>query len=347
MFLTVQVRLWWISVALLFVAFVAGAQTPMSERYGVALHKPVAQRNTSDWLLRMHEASQRKAYIGTLVVSSGGHMVSSRIWHVCDGAQQMDRIESLSGPQRSIFRHNAEVITFSPQSKVALVETRESLGMFPGFLKSPSAAIDEFYTARLVGSERIAGFDADVVQIEPKDQLRFAYQIWSEKQSGLLLRLQTLDEQKRVLEQVAFSELQLDAPVSMSKLIQMMGKTQDYRVERLEIIKTSAEAEGWRLKNPITGFEPISCHRRSGSGGLNTGSSSIQWLFSDGLATVSVFIEGFVPGHHGPEGLRMMGATHALARRVPDKAGEWWLTVVGEVPVQTLQAFAQALERRK
>ena len=37
------------------------------------------------------------------------------------------------------------------------------------------------------------------------------------------------------------------------------------------------------------------------------------------------------------------GATQTLTRRIQD----WWLTAVGEVPPQTLRAFAQSLERRK
>ncbi len=347
MVLTVQARRCLASVLALLAVSIVSAQTPVSGVDNASSQKPAAQRSTSDWLLRMHEASQRKAYIGTLVVSSGGSLASSRIWHVCDGVQQMERIESLSGPQRSTFRHNADVITFSPQSKIAVMETRESLGMFPGLLKSPGTGIDAFYTAHVVGAERVAGFDADVVQIEPKDTLRFSYQVWSEKKSGLMMRLQTLDEHKRVLEQVAFSELQLDAPVSMSKLTQLMHKTQDYRVERPEIIKTSADAEGWALKKPVAGFVPMSCHRRPAQEAQSASGAALQWIFSDGLATVSLFIEDFAVGRHGPEGLRVMGATHTLSRRVPDKAGGWWLTVVGEVPAQTLQAFAQALERRK
>jgi sigma-E factor negative regulatory protein RseB len=347
MTLTVQARGWLAGLALLLTALTVDAQTPAMAADTALAQKPAAQRSTSEWLLRLHEASQRKAYIGTLVVSSGSHMTSSRIWHVCEGTQQMERIESLSGPPRSTFRHNADVITFMPQSKVALVETRESLGMFPGMLKSSDTIIDAFYTARWVGAERIAGFDADVVQIEPKDKLRFAYQVWSEKKTGLMMRLQTLDDHKRVLEQVSFSELQMDAPVNMGKLTQMMAKTEDYKVERQEIIKTSSEAEGWGLKAPVAGFKPLSCHRRPGQGEQGAGAAAVQWIFSDGLATVSLFIENYAPGHQGLEGLRVMGATHTLSRRVPDKAGGWWLTVMGEVPAQTLQAFAQALERRK
>lgn len=347
MVLSVQTRCLLVSMAALFTSAMVGAQTPVLGRDVGPVQKAPAQRSTSEWLQRMHEASRRKAYIGTLVVSSGSSMASSRIWHVCDGEQQMERIESLSGPPRSTFRHNAEVITFSPQSKVALVETRESLGLFPGLLNSPDTGIDEFYTAHLIGAERVAGFDADVVQIEPKDKLRFAYQVWSEKKSGLVVRLQTLDAQKRVLEQVAFSELQLDAPVSMSKLTQMMAKTDNYRLERPEMIKTSAQAEGWILKTPVPGFKSMSCYRRPVHAGQGAGGFAVQWIFSDGLATVSLFIEGFVPGHHGSEGLKAMGATHTLSKRLPDKTGGWWLTVVGEVPEQTLAAFAQALEQRK
>ena len=61
-----------------------------------------------------------------------------------------------------------------------------------------------------------------------------------------------------------------------------------------------------------------------------------------GLA-VRLFLEDFDPRRHGQPGAQALGATHTLTRRL----GDWWLTAVGEVPQQTLLAFAQALERRK
>ncbi len=39
----------------------------------------------------------------------------------------------------------------------------------------------------------------------------------------------------RVLEQSAFSDLQMDAPVSVSKLMRMMDNTDGYRVDRPEL----------------------------------------------------------------------------------------------------------------
>ncbi|MGA0572529.1 MucB/RseB C-terminal domain-containing protein [Variovorax sp. VNK109] len=308
----------------------------------------VQERTVGDWLLRMHEASRKRAYVGTFVVSSAsGGMSSSRIWHVCDGEQQMERVESLTGTPRSTFRRNDEVVTFLPESRIARTEKRESLGLFPNVIRPGDPSIGEFYSARQIGSDRVAGFDADVVQMAPKDNLRFGYRVWSEKRSGLVVKLQTLDGDSRVLEQAAFSELQLDAPVKMEKLSQMMSNTSGYRVEKSELVKTTALAEGWVLRQPVAGFKPMSCYKRPVS--TVPADSTMQWIFSDGLASVSLFVEPYDRQRHAQETMVAMGATHALTRKIGDKADktEWWLTVVGEVPPPTLKAFAQALERRK
>jgi sigma-E factor negative regulatory protein RseB len=333
--------LFWSRLLLLAVSLSGLALPVRAEQAAGASRAAPRERSISEWLLRMHEASRRRAYIGTLVVSSGGSMASSRVWHVCDGQQQMERVESLTGTPRSTFRRNDEVITFSPQSRVAVVEKREALGLFPHLLKSVDASIERFYSASPQGSERVAGFEADIVQLAPKDGLRFGYRIWSEKRSGLVVKLQTLDAQGRVLEQVAFSELQLDAPVSMDKLSRMMGNTEGYKVETPALVKTTPATEGWRLAQEVPGFRPMSCYRRPSA----SGEEAVQWVFSDGLASVSFFIEAYDPRRHGQEGQQTLGATHALVRRMQGGGKAWWLTLVGEVPAQTLQAFAQGLER--
>lgn len=315
------------------------AAPPLPAESGAAAAVP--ERTVSEWLMRMHEASGKRAYMGTFVVSYGpGSMSSARIWHVCDGAQQMERVESLTGTPRSTFRHNDQVITFLPDTKVAVLEKRESLGLFPSLLEAGEFSIPAFYAAKQVGSERVAGFDADMVVLKPKDSLRYGYRIWSEKKSGLVVKLQTLDIDGQVLEQAAFSELQLDAPVKMDKLSQMMANTAGYKVETAAMVKTTALSEGWVLKNGVAGFKPMSCFRRSMGGAAD---STVQWVFSDGLASVSLFAEAFEPQRHVQEGAMAVGATQSLTRRM----GAWWLTAVGEAPQTTLKAFIQGLTRAK
>ena len=300
------------------------------------------ERGVNDWLMRMQEASRARSYVGTFVVSSGaGAMSSARIWHVANGGQQVERVEVLTGAPRSTFRRNDEVLTFLPEHRLVRAERRDSLGVFPNLLKSTDTSIPDFYAARRVGAERVAGFDADVVQLAPKDAMRFGYRVWTEKRSGLVMKLQTLDADGNVLEQAAFSELQLDTPVRADKLAQMMQPPAGWRVERADAVKTSAAAEGWSLKAAVAGFKPMNCYKRPQPGG--SGDGGIQWIFSDGLASVSLFVEPYDRQRHTQEGLFAAGATQTLTRRMDD----WWLTAVGEVPPQTLKAFAQNLERRR
>jgi sigma-E factor negative regulatory protein RseB len=301
----------------------------------------VESKNINEWLMRMHEASRNRSYVGTFVVSSGGVMSSAKIWHVCDGKQQIERVDTLTGPRRSTFRHNDQVVTFLPEEKVVRAEKRESLGLFPALLQTTDSHIGDFYQARQEGSERVAGVDADVIALVPKDAMRFGYRVWAEQKKGLVVKLQTLDTDGKVLEQAAFSELQFDAPVKLEKLAQMMNKVDGYRVEKPGLVKTTASAEGWALKKPVAGFQPMSCHKRPRV--TQSGDEPMQWVFSDGLASVSLFVEPFDAQRHVRESRMAMGATQSLTRRID----AWWLTVMGEVPMATLTLFADGLERRK
>jgi sigma-E factor negative regulatory protein RseB len=338
-----------IAISAVGLAIPAHAQSPV----GVPSESVLS---INDWLLRMHDAAMKKrSYVGTLVQSSPQNISSARIWHTCDGAQQMERVETLTGAPRSTFRHNDKLVTFMPDAKLVRVEKREQIGGFPEVLKPGVGSIPEFYAVKTLGGERIAGLDADVVQLVPKDSLRFGYRIWTEKKSSLVLKLQTLDAGGTVLEQAAFSELQLDAPVKMEKLLQMMAATEGYKVDQAAITKTTAIAEGWLMKLPVPGFKSLSCYKRGGSTGqasahasansaaASLGEPTFQWLFSDGLATVSLFVEDFDKTRHTQEGTIASGATHTLVKRM----NEYWLTAVGEVPPQTLKNFALSLERKR
>ena len=324
-----------------FVAAQSPSQAPAQSLSAKSL--AAEPKSINDWLLRLHELSKRRSYIGTYVVSSGGQMHSAKIWHVCEGAQQIERVESLTGAPRSTFRHNDKVVTFMPEQKIARSEKRGVSGSFPELIQSPDNRIAEFYKLKAEGVERIAGLESDVVTLIPKDALRFGYRVWTEQKKGLIVKLQTLDSDGRVLEQAAFSELLLDAPVKMDKLLQMMGKVDGYRVEESALVKTTASAEGWRQALPVAGFKPMSCYKRPvASASAAAGDEPMQWVFSDGLASVSLFVEPFDRLKHGKESALSMGATHTITRQL----GSYWLTAMGEVPMNTLKQFASGLERK-
>ena len=102
------------------------------------------------------------------------------------------------------------------------------------------------------------------------------------------------------------------------------------------------------MSNTVPGFKSMSCYKRPVTtlNGVSS-ESTMQWIFSDGLASVSLFVEAFDRRKHVYEGSMTIGATSTMTKRLGDKAGDWWLTVVGEVPRNTLIAFAQGLERKR
>ena len=80
------------------------------------------------WLTRMHNAAVSANYQGTMVFSSAGGMLSSaRVWHFFVGDQTYERLEALDGRQQHIVRHNDTVHTLWPQSRLAVLERRETL----------------------------------------------------------------------------------------------------------------------------------------------------------------------------------------------------------------------------
>lgn len=301
------------------------------------------------WLKRTFDASRQSSYVGTFVVSSSGHLFSARIIHASEGDLQVERIEALSGKPRITMRRNQQVMTLFPLTQVAVVENRESLKEYPLQLRPGNAQIGQWYQLKLLGDERMAGMNTEVVRIAPKDALRYGYTAWADKRSGMVLRLQTTDADGRVLEQAAFSELQMGVPFSPAALLAQMQLPEGFRLVQREMSKTSAEAHGWKLAQTVAGFQTSAIYLRPGInlGALpgpaaSDGSAALQWIFSDGLATVSVFVERFDPQRHLQEGgVETGGPTHIWSRRL----NNWWMTAIGEVPMTTLRQIAQGIER--
>lgn len=328
----------------LFAIFSANIFAADSTTSTVAVSQAVATVDVVDWLRKLHESSRRKAYTGTFVVSTAGAISSARIWHVCDGEQQLERVDTLTGPARTTLRRNDEVVTFVPESRVTVLERREALSLFPATLQPGDLAVSEFYTLQALATvERVAGLLADAHELLPRDDLRFGYRVWSERKTGLVVKLQTLNGDRHVLEQVAFSELNLSAPVKVEQLLRMMKNRPGYTVQNVSLTRTTPLEQGWRLRKPVPGFVSTGCHVRSNSSVSDPGKAPMQWVFSDGLASVSVFVEPYDATRHGAESQMSSGATHSLSRR----HGDFWVTLVGEVPAKTLAWFAQSLERTR
>ena len=316
-----------------------------SAQEAVAAHDDTLdRRQVRAWLMRIHEAAGRRNFQGTFVVSTGGSVSSARIAHFCDGRNQFERIETMDGQLRRIFRHNDVVHTLWPQRHLALVEQRDLMSSFPALLQGGDERIADAYEVRPLGVERVAGHEADVLGIKPRDALRFGYKLWADKATGLLLRAEVLDERDQVLESSAFSELTIGVKTQPESVLQPMSRLDGYKVLHPTLVPTRLENEGWTLRPPASGFRQVSCVRRPLDETADAGATPqvLQSIYSDGLTYVSVFIEPFDAERHLRPMQTSSGATQTMMRRF----GDSWITLVGDVPMATLRLFAGALEHK-
>ena len=159
------------------------------------------------WLQRINTAARQRNYQGTLVVSADGQMSSSRMAHFCEGQQCFERVDMLDGQPQRVYRQNEQVLTLWPAAKVARFEQRDPVALFPAVLSGSEEQLFDRYDMLAEGSERVAGLDAAVFLLRPRDGHRFAQRLWADQGSGLLLRADVLSLDGRVIESAAFTEV--------------------------------------------------------------------------------------------------------------------------------------------
>ena len=304
-------------------------------------------RTDVQWIQAVRQAAQRVNYQGTVVYQAGGEMRSSRITHLFDGTNSHERIQTLDGKAREYIRRRSnasdQVQCFIPETRRIVIEERNVEESFPGLSSASPEEILERYKLKLGDVERVAGIECQLLMLEPKDNARYGYRLWVDRTSGLLLRAQTLNERREVIEQIAFTDVRIGERIDRAKL-RPAWSTEGWSVERSDYRKADLSQHGWLVPAPAGFRKTREVARRI------AGSDAMQAVFSDGLATVSVFIEPHsllsAPGSGSqmPSGdaLQIHGPTSAFSRRVGDSL----VTVVGEVPPSTVRAVAGSVEFR-
>lgn len=297
------------------------------------------------WLECTHRKAQELNYRGIFVYQRGNLVQASRIVHYVEGEHEYERIENLDGREHRMLRVDDEVYTLHLGPRVCVIEQQQNKDTFPALFSANSSEVDQVYSLRQHGSGRVAGIDCNVVELAPKDKYRFAYKLWTDKKTHLLLRMQILDAHGKVLEQVAFSQIRIGGePIAKDKIIAQAQAAKELHVVRTPAPKSiDMAALGWQINSTVLGFKKLrELHRSIVSPYADTPALEVdQIVFSDGLAAVSVFVEELT-ARARREGTSSFGASHMLVRRV----GNAWITLIGEVPPETLQQLLAAIEYR-
>jgi sigma-E factor negative regulatory protein RseB len=210
-----------------------------------------------------------------------------------------------------------------------------------------------------------------VISVTPKDQFRFGYRLWLDEKTAMPLKTQLCDARGNVLEQIVFARLDMPDTIPDAELAPAVH-TEGMRWVHLNPRElASVDLAAFRASALPPGF------RLTVSGAQMLGGASLpatHLVYSDGLATVSVFVEAAPEvkatpdskpapdgnaasdGNAAPEatggdaradaaqapmeGLARVGVGFVYSTMVEGHQ----VTAVGEVPAQTVEFIAHAVK---
>jgi sigma-E factor negative regulatory protein RseB len=290
---------------------------------------------------RMNNAVEALNYRGTFVHVVDGNAENLHIVHRNAGGVIGEKISSRDGAGREIFRTKHEVRSVLPEERRVLLEEPRGSSMPLGssFL-SYTDDLEQHYELGTFPRGPVAGRETQFVSIKAKDEYRYSFKLWLDQQTGLPLKLQVQDERGRVVESILFTELTVVDAIPVQELEPAIDTEGFEWVRRIQQPESQADNnESWRATNLPSGFRP-SVDRLS----LLAGSKyPVRHLvFTDGLATVSVFIAHPKSDADLPEGFRRFGSTNFYSLKIDGRL----VTAMGEVPRRTVQRIATSLDAR-
>jgi sigma-E factor negative regulatory protein RseB len=320
----------WLPVFLL--AWVVGISTPRQAFAG----------QDDAWLIleKASQAARELSYQGVFVYQSGNSAKSVQITHTNYGQGEYARMVVLDGAPREVLSQGAEVMIFNPKNEKVVIQKRRGQNMFPALLPSSMDVIKVSYQVRLGGQERVGGRDGQVVFLDPKDHLRYGYAFWTDREYGILLKSVTNNEHNDVLEQIGFSQLAMMTNQSLDWFKPNLDHNKPYVMEQQNPPVPGTQVEDW-----LVGSLPVG-YRKVDQLMLTVPGKSVpvtQLIYSDGLASVSLFIEPLIHGTPPRMGHTTMGATNFYA--AVNEGHQ--IIVVGEVPATTVAQFANAVSFKK
>jgi sigma-E factor negative regulatory protein RseB len=291
------------------------------------------------WLTRAAQAAGQLDYVGTIVYQIGPRVESSRITHLNDGGHEFAKLVNLDGPAREVVRSDGEVRCYYPDAKLMRIEPATFRNVFPSLLPEQQQSLSRFYEFRVLGEDRVGGRPVQVVVFEPRDGLRYGHRFWSDIKTGLLLKARVVNERGDGVEQFAFSDLTINAHIDHAMVAPSWPTVpNDWQVLQNASGDVVPKDTGWVVTRVPPGFSKIMEGFRKLRGRPER---VVHLVFSDGLVSISVFIEPLAASS-SPAGFLRQGGLNVYSVRHDDHL----ITVMGEAPGATVRQIAASVMHR-
>lgn len=301
--------------------------------------QPTDRDTAEQWLERMIDATRTLSYEGVFVYIQGHNVEVMAIAHRYQGGHEQQRMYSLTGPRREVLVDNGHVVCVLPDRHFAFEVSRFDRSPFPISFPQELSKLHYGYHFELLSEERVLDRTTRKIAVRPRDDMRYGYYLWLDKQTGLVLRSALVDERDNFVEQLLFTHIVIGAEIPPERLTpspQSQAVLDTVTLQQKHSPSSEDVQPRWQATDLPSGFQQV-MHQRHGNGDHTPPTE--QLVFSDGLATVSVFIEELI-SQPLLIGASRMDAVNTYGVVVDDR---YQIIVVGEVPLKTVALIAAGM----
>lgn len=326
----------------------------------LAFHQVRAGDDPAALLHRMNQALSMLDYDGISTYVQGDDVAVLRLAHSSDRGVPREHLVHLNGPPREIRRLGDRVLCVMRRGD-EILELARSVPAGP-FVRAFTPSLDRVpahYRLAAGRMDRVAGRTARELVVRPRQDDRYGYRLWLDDETGLLLRYELLDMRVgRRLEIFQFTQLVTGAavaplefePIADADMVVIelflaegaaaAGAAAVAAAGGAAVDQGAARSPGWQPGWLPPGFELAAQDRRTVPRSLRDVSTR---MYSDGLASFSVFVEPAGSQHPTRDLQRRRGGTVAISRAVRDESISALVTVVGEIPAHTAERIARRI----
>ncbi|NDV92165.1 sigma-E factor regulatory protein RseB [Alteromonas sp. 345S023] len=305
-----------------------------SESTVLADKPPLAMPDsTAEWLTRLSEVVSTRNFQVSFVQSRAGGETVPYLWRhaVMPDGTVMEQLNLQNGPGRELIRVGDIVSVFEPDVSPYSLKSEHINGPIPSSLLHHPNRLKTGYEFVSVGRARVAGRPAQQIRIVSRDNNRFSYQLWLDEETGMLLKLNMLDLQGGLLEQIQVTSMELTA--APDAYFERINKAS--LPKPMVIPQRQSKAHSWYVDFLPKGMTEVKQDTRRLA---LTGQVVEYKMYSDGLVDVSVYVQPAADALGSDLVLR-----NNLSTFLTLTDGKAQVTVVGEIPLQTANAMATSL----
>jgi sigma-E factor negative regulatory protein RseB len=280
----------------------------------------LAEENPIEILNRMQATVHTLSYEGDFVYQYGDVLNAMHIDHELQEGNEREYLRTLTGPMREVVRDNFTMAHFDEKQPASVSERRRRKS--PTLVTFDPERLSAVYDFRIIGKDRVAGRETTIVLVQPQDEMRYGHRLYLDRETALPLRRVVLDRKGKPISQLMFTTIKIEngkADAKAPAVEKPAAEPVDYR-------------GSWRFEDLPKGFVMEFHDSLEENGTIK----SEQFVFSDGIARLSLYIEDRAVSNAPKQSV--VGPVGILGSEIDGHR----ITVVGEAPIETLKHFLKS-----